>query len=243
MSIRTKAAKATTNRMEIKWRSHEPSRLETFSDAVFGFALTLIIVSIEVPKTFDELVETMKGTLSFAVCFALLFQIWNNQNIFFRRYGLKDTLTNLLNAILLFVVLIYAYPLKFLSVLIFSDGKVLVEGHLVNMIREEQVRSLMLVYGAGFVAIYLLFFLMYRNASKRADEVELSPMEIFETKTVAGINLICILICVLAMSLTYFVPANAVGSTGFAYFLIPLGYSTWYSYRGKKFRQTFNLNR
>jgi uncharacterized membrane protein len=135
MSIRTKAAKATTNRMEIKWRSHEPSRLETFSDAVFGFALTLIIVSIEVPKTFDELVETMKGTLSFAVCFALLFQIWNNQNIFFRRYGLKDTLTNLLNAILLFVVLIYAYPLKFLSVLIFSDGKVLVEGHLVNMIR------------------------------------------------------------------------------------------------------------
>jgi hypothetical protein len=101
----------------------------------------------------------------------------------------------------------------------------------------------MLVYGAGFVAIYLLFFLMYRNASKRADEVELSPMEIFETKTVAGINLICILICVLAMSLTYFVPANAVGSTGFAYFLIPLGYSTWYSYRGKKFRQTFNLNR
>ena len=36
----------------IEWRSHEPSRLETFSDAVFAFAVTPIIVSLEVPKPF-----------------------------------------------------------------------------------------------------------------------------------------------------------------------------------------------
>lgn len=238
--LRKKAAELNSLN-QIKWRSHEPSRLETFSDAVFGFALTLIIVSIEVPKTFDDLVGTMKGTLSFAACFALLFQIWNNQNIFFRRYGLKDPFTTLLNALLLFVVLIYAYPLKFLTVLLFSDGQVMHEGHMVNMIRNDQVKTLLLVYGAGFVAIYLLFYLMYRNAIKHAQEVDLNPRELFETKTVAGINLICILICLTAMLLTYLSPIEMAGKTGFVYFLIPAGYFVWYSYRGKKSRKIFGL--
>src|SRR5476651_972449 len=110
--VRKKAA--SHKKQAIEWRSHEPSRLETFSDAVFAFALTLIIVSIEVPKSFDELWETLKGTLSFAVCFAALFQIWNSQNVFFRRYGLNDGLTVVLNGMLLFVVLVYVYPMKFL---------------------------------------------------------------------------------------------------------------------------------
>lgn len=240
ITMRAKAAKLIPGSREIVWRSHEPSRLETFSDAVFGFALTLIIVSIEVPKTFDELQETMKGTLSFAACFALLFQIWNNQNIFFRRYGLKDNFTVVLNAFLLFVVLIYAYPLKFLTVLIFSDGKVMDGGQLVNMIGNAgQVRSLMLIYGAGFIAIYAIFYLMYINAVKHARSIGLSATEVFETKTVAGINLICIFICLFAMTLTYLVPLERAGTTGFCYFLIPAGYSTWYSYRGKRYRQVF----
>src|ERR1700744_2833608 len=120
----------------IRWRSHEPSRLETFSDAVFAFAVTLIIVSLEVPKTFDELFETMKGFLSFGVCFGILFLIWNNQNMFFRRYGLNDAYTITLNGILLFVVLTYTYPLKFLFTLIFSDdGTYLSHGVKIPMIR------------------------------------------------------------------------------------------------------------
>src|SRR5471030_2537091 len=105
--MRVKTANLTGKKRGIEWRSHEPSRLETFSDAVFAFAVTLIIVSLEVPKSFNELFEVMKGTLSFAACFAILFQIWNDQNLFFRRYGLHDSWTVALNGMLLFMVLVY----------------------------------------------------------------------------------------------------------------------------------------
>ncbi|MDN3549799.1 TMEM175 family protein [Mucilaginibacter aquaedulcis] len=238
--MRKKIATLTNKTHRIRWRSNEPSRMETFSDAVMAFALTLIIVSIEVPKSFDELTETMKGTVSFAVCFALLFQIWNNQNIFFRHYGLKDAYTNTLNAFLLFVVLIYAYPLKFLSMLMFAseDGTYVKNGHRYAMIKDEQVQSLMLIYGAGFFVIYLLFYLMYRNAQKQANELELSKEELFETITVTNINLICMIICIVGMLLAFVLPKYA-GPTGFIYCLIPLAYTFWYSYRGGKQRKLF----
>src|SRR6266403_1270249 len=98
---------------KFRWRSHEITRIEGLSDAVFGFAVTLLVVSLEVPKTYAELMQAMRGFGAFAICFTLLIVIWFNQYKFFRRYGLQDNLTVVLNLALLFVVLFYVYPLKF----------------------------------------------------------------------------------------------------------------------------------
>lgn len=236
--IRNKAAKLS-RAANIVWRSHEPSRLETFSDAVFGFALTLIIVSIEVPQSFNDLLETMRGTISFAVCFAALFQIWNSQNIFFRRYGMKDKHTVILNAMLMFVVLIYAYPLKFLSILLLQRHTYILNGHQLPMIFSRQVPSLIMIYGAGFSVIYLLFTLMHFNALKYKNELNMAPIEVFETKTLAYINLICFCIGLFSISLAAILPLQYTGVSGLVYFLIPLAYWSWYSYRGKRGRMIY----
>src|SRR5262245_55366234 len=99
--------------MLFRWRGGEVTRLEGFSDAVFGFALTLLVVSLEVPKSFDDLMRAMRGFLAFAICFAMLINVWEKHYRFFRRFGMQDGAMLALNGALLFVVLFYVYPLKF----------------------------------------------------------------------------------------------------------------------------------
>lgn len=203
------------------WRSHEPSRLETFSDAVFAFALTLIIVSLEVPRSFAELYETMKGVLSFAICFTLLFLVWNTQNKFFRQYGLKSKYITGLNAALLFVVLMYSYPLKFLFYLLLTT-----DAHH-QIIEPRDVSKLMVIYGMGFTAIYVLFYLMYREALARASELHMTPLEYHLTQKDAGFHLINIFVGVTAIILANILPADLAGYSGFAYMLIPVSSFVW----------------
>src|SRR3954447_6873686 len=104
-----------------RWRGGEIARIEGLSDAVFAFAVTLLVVSLEVPKTFNELAAMMRGFLPFAISFALLMQVWHEQNRYFRRYNLQDSTSTILNWILLFVVLFYVYPLKFLWSLLITN--------------------------------------------------------------------------------------------------------------------------
>ena len=104
-----------------RMRGQDVTRLESFSDAVFGFALTLLVVSLEVPKSFADLIDAMRGFPAFAVCFAMLAMVWNSHYKFSRRYGLDDGTTRFLTCVLLFIVLVYVYPLKFLFNLSIND--------------------------------------------------------------------------------------------------------------------------
>lgn len=67
------------------WRGGEITRLEAFCDVVFGFALTLLVVSLEVPSTYAALMKDMRGFLPFAVCFSQLVMIWLAHYKFSRR--------------------------------------------------------------------------------------------------------------------------------------------------------------
>jgi Endosomal/lysosomal potassium channel TMEM175 len=173
---------------DFRWRGREISRIEGLSDAVFAFAVTLLVVSLEVPKTFDELAVTMRGFGAFAISFTLLFIVWFNQYKFFRRYGLQDTLTVCLNGALLFVVLFYVYPLKFLFTLLVNQlmgghGEVrLPNGNAVDMVEPGQISTLMVIFGVGYVAVFAVFVVLHLHALRKRAELELNQLEIFDTR-------------------------------------------------------------
>jgi uncharacterized membrane protein len=164
-------------------RRHEISRLEAFSDAAFAFALTLLVVSLDVPKSYEELTRIMRGFPSFACCFALLVWIWHEHNAFFRRYGLQDGWTVVLNGILLFVTLFYVYPLKFMFDSMFLAMNA-VRG--LEPMTLHQLSRASAMYATGFVALFAVFTLLYRHAYNRRRELELTPLEVLDVKIFAG---------------------------------------------------------
>jgi hypothetical protein len=172
-----------------RWRGVEVSRIEALSDAVFGFAITLLVVSLEVPRTFDQLAYAIRGFPVFAACFALLFLIWFNQYRWFRRYGLEDQISIWLNAIMLFVIVFFVYPLRFVFGLVVGElmgqgtDALLPDGRRVPAISSEhQAAEMMLVFGAGYVAIFLLFALMHAHAWRQREALELNELERFDTR-------------------------------------------------------------
>jgi len=165
-------------------RPHEISRLEAFSDAVFAFSLTLLVVSLEVPRSYGELMDIMGGFLSFACCFALLVWIWHEHNTFFRRYGLQDGVTVALNGALLFVVLFYVYPLKFMFDSMFA--RFMPHAHSPERMELWQLSNAAAVYAIGFVALFVMFVLLYGRAYAKRAELGLSELAVYDLKSLAG---------------------------------------------------------
>ena len=174
---------------KFRWRSREISRIEGLSDEVFAFAVTLLVVSLEVPRTFGDLMYTMRGFGAFAISFTLLFIVWFNQYKFFRRYGLQDNLTVLLNGVLLFVVLFYVYPLKFVFTLmlnLFTGGQAVIRlpnGTVERMVENtDQIATLMIIFGAGYIAVFGVFVLLYWHAYRKRSSLALNELEVFDTR-------------------------------------------------------------
>ena len=154
----------------ISVRGREVSRIEGFSDAVFGFALTLLVASIEVPPDFEALKQTLRGFLPFALTFALISWIWYLHYSFFRQFGLEDRLTIVLNSVLLFVVLFFVYPLKVDGQQSRAADHGIGESGFGNL-TEYDNRFLMVCYSSGVIAVFLVFFLLNWNAYRQRASV------------------------------------------------------------------------
>ena len=180
-----------------RWRGGDVSRLEGLADAVFALALTLLVVRLDVPRSFDEVRHAIFRAPVYVVCFALFVWIWYCHHQFHRRYGLEGPLTITLDAAILFVVLLFALPLRFVAELAFAklaygdaivqrgaDGEIVYgpAGETLRMIERTDGRLLMIFYAGGFALLFLLFVVQTWHAYRHADILELDEVERLVTR-------------------------------------------------------------
>ncbi len=237
------AAKGVGGEDGFRLRGGEISRLEGFSDAVFAFAVTLLVVSLEVPRTFNELANVMRGFPAFAVCFTLLIVIWQEHYVFFRRYGLQNGVILWLNAALLFVMLFYVYPLKFLFTIVLAPltGTPMVvagaHGGSESVIEPSQLPQLFLIYGAGIIALYVLLACLFVHAYRRRRALALTPLEEFDTRASIRSHFLAAGVAAVSIVIALVVPLHLVGLAGWAYFLFGPVMAIHGSWTGRKRRR------
>ena len=184
---------------------------------MFAFALTLLVVSLEVPHTYDQLLDTLHNFIAFAFTFAALVWIWYQHHVYFRRYGLSDGVTVVLNAVLLFVVLLYVYPLKFLSTYLVDS--VLAPASAPRIAPWQSV-DLLIIYGIGYVAVFAVFLLMNLYAYTKRRALGLDALELFDTHYAIQADIINIAAGITSMVIATLGGPSFAALAGFSYALV-----------------------
>lgn len=164
-------------------RGNEIYRIEALSDAVFAFSVSLLIMSLEVPESFEEFRQTLLNFPSFMATVGLVFFFWFLQNTYFRTYGINSGWVVFLNLCLLTIILFYAFPLKYMFALLLSwiTGSNFFSAGSENplpLLSLENFSELVVFFSIGYSLIWLLFYLMYRHALKVKETLQLNPKEV-----------------------------------------------------------------
>lgn len=99
------------------------ARLEAFSDGVFGFAITLLVLGVQVPslRTVSDpelrvaLIQALSQLVPYLTSFATIGIIWLNHHAMFAPVERVEDRTLMLNLLLLLVVTFIPYPTAVLS--------------------------------------------------------------------------------------------------------------------------------
>lgn len=159
------------------------TRLDTFIDAVFAFATTMLVISLgSIPETYPELIEALKGIPAFVGSFVQVMLIWLGHRRWSRRYGIEDAGTIFLSLLLIFIVLVYVYPLKLMFSALFnwiSSGWLPSEFHVSTM---GELTGLFIIYGIGTMVLAGTLSLLYYHSLKKSEQLELNAAEKISTR-------------------------------------------------------------
>jgi uncharacterized membrane protein len=198
--------------------THNINRIEAFSDAVFAFAATLMVVSLGAGDSLLELESNFKNLISFGVSFFVLIGLWKLHYNYFRRSNYIDNHIITYNSILLFVVLYFVFPLKSLTNTSLGQSRITIDG----------LASLFILYSLGFLLIFLCFSLMYKRTYKKSEAN--STVFLFYHRHF----LIFVLVAFISILLSVFKLGIIFGLPGFIYvFLGPLCYFHSIKFRKK----------
>jgi hypothetical protein len=205
-------------------RGESVSRIETFVDAAFTFAVTMMVISVgTLPQSVSELMLALRHVPTFIACFLILMLFWTTHNSWSRRYGLETTATTALSLGLVLIVLVWLYPLRVVMGNAFTS---FTGGWVPSKLLGDSVADVedcFLIYGIGFCALSLVLVQLYRIALASADELRLDAFERLETRRAIGALWILFGSAAVSVALTF--PARSgegwlPAAPGFVYMVI-----------------------
>lgn len=204
-------------------RGDKVTRLETFVDAAFAFAVTLLVIAGDgVPGSIADLLVALEDVPAFAAAFALIALFWSAHDTWSRRYGLTDQVTTLLSLALVFLVLIYVYPLRMLFESFFTwvtQGRL---GDGAGIQTSDDLRAMFVAYGICLITVAAIFGALYGHAWRLRDALGLDAHERAMTLSHVAVYGLFILVAVLSVVLALALPdprhAWQFGVPGMVYF-------------------------
>jgi uncharacterized membrane protein len=167
-------------------RGASPTRVDAFVDAAFAFAVTLLVISIgHLPTSVGDLVQALRGVPAFAASFYIVSRFWQAHRSWSRHYGIEDAYGVRLSLALVFLLLVYVYPLRMVAELTFasfSGGSLEETPIVVHSVTD--LRTIYVVFGIGYALTAAIFVLLHRHALSLADTLELTASERIRTRTI-----------------------------------------------------------
>lgn len=202
------------------WRGGDPTRVEALTDMVFAFSLTLLVVSSAPPGSFGELTQQLWGFPGFAAAFAILLVLWHSHYIFFRRYALEDGWTTVLNAALLFLILFFVYPLKYLATMFSVFIASAFAGAPESPMSFPEARSALMIMSGGYALVFVMFAALFAHALSKADQLELTHRERQLTRFGMWAQWVHVLVGAGVVVAAALLPLHLSPLSGFLFFLI-----------------------
>lgn len=204
----------------VRLRGLEVTRLDTFVDAAFAFVLTLLVISFDaIPSNIPEMLAAVKQIPAFAASFAMLMWFWVQHRRWSRRYGLENAATIFISLTLMFVMLVYVYPLRMIFEGMFSQ---ISNGYLqttYEIMSYDDLRLIFIFYSAGFMAMSLLVSQLYRMVLRSSALLALNELEIRRTRVDMHTWLLASGFGVISIVIAFTVTDVWVPMAGYMYFI------------------------
>ena len=193
----------------VRQRGQQVTRLETFVDAAFAFAMTLLVVSFDaMPESFDQLYDALRRLPAFLAGFAILAMFWQAHHRFSRRFGLEDTTIVLASLLLVAATLFYVYPLRMVmsaAMGFFTGGWAPSEFKVQSFL---EFRLIFVIYGVGFSVLASIIAWMNLHALRKAEFLQLDAAERLAAESEVALNLVLIACASLSVAAAWLIPPH-----------------------------------
>src|SRR6478736_564104 len=219
-------------------RGMEMTRLETFIDATFAFAISMLVIAAQqIPDNIQALLAAFKNVPTFVCSIAVLGIYWRGHWLWSRRFGLEDGVSILISWMMIVTMLIFIYPLK----AIFGAMWFLISSSRVGQpfslhTTAAEARTIFAVYALGLIAISAEILLLNLRAWQLREPLRLNARERFMTRGELTGWSIPVSGGIVSLVLSFTLPIEQISWCGWVYFLMAIMVRVHWFWHGRRLK-------